>query len=298
MYEKLKKKVTKEKREEIERIEGWEEYFARQKETLREISSLERLTRVALGEELPSPYDCEWYKHAWKGGSFVCHHPKSKHHCGTCPLEPYWIEWLQSCKEIGPSPTLEELCRFFEPDYYLRVIGRRRAQKEILRKLADQHFFILRGSWAREIILGTPYYHGDIDILVIENKWKEFRDTLEKEGFKIGTKRGGILARKGMVIIDIALITEEENHYIKDVYINDSFYGQFRFPKIGFEKRDSFTVESLELDWLSLGPERRTRKAKKLAKFLNQQKIKELDAKFSFEPAEEPYRKFPPSIPI
>lgn len=318
MYEKLKAKLVKEKRKEIERIERWERELAKQKEFMDSLeihgirtpqnsdfwpmSTLERLKKVALNEGLPDAFDCEWFRSShtrYRDGSVSlissrCLHSLHPTRLGGCPLESDWIEWHQYLGEIGPSPTLEELCPFFEPDYYLRVIGKRNAEKEILRKLAAQHFFILRGGWAREIILGILRYHGDIDIFVIEDQWKELRDHLEKEGFKIEAKRGEILAKRGLVTIDIALVIEEENHFIKDVYIDNSFYGQLCFPKNGFEKQDIFTVMSLELDWLSLGLERRTKKAEKLAKFLNQQKLKELDREFYFKPEPLPEYRNPP----
>jgi len=284
MYEKLKAKLVKEKRKEIEKIERWERELTKQKDD----SEIQRLMKVAIKEELPKAGDCEWYRSSWEAGVYRW----------GIEVEP---PVFSSADCEHPKPALGQRCGdscpFFEPNYYLRVIGKRNAEKEILRKLAVQHFFILRGGWAREIILEIPRYHGDIDILVIEKQWKEFRDILEKEGFEIEAKRGEILARKGMVTIDIALITEEESHYIKDVYINDSFWGQLHFPKNGFEKRDSFTVMSLELDWLSLGLERRTKKAEKLAKFLNQQKLKELDRELYFKPEPLPeYRN--PLFPI
>lgn len=186
---------------------------------------------------------------------------------------------------------LEEIEKFkpnYLFNYLLRVIRRRKAQKEALRKLAAKHSSILMiiGGWTEEINLPILRRdHKDIDILVIESQWENLRDTLEEEGFEIETEPGKILARKGLVTIDIALVKEEKDHYIKGVYINESFLGQFRFPKDGFEKRGPFTVMSLELQWLSLGPERRTLRARMLARFLNPQRIKELDANFSFEVA-------------
>ena len=322
MYEKLIEKL-KEKRKEIEIEEdSTREYFywelkdfipEPQADEWVRIKEIQWLKLIALGKALPSCDQCCWYRSDERlcqkffqpndeGGilfpifplegresqskipwwalplSRSCYHPKAR---GL--KDPKWIGIEFSQKEI--PEIIRKLCPYFEPSYKLKTVGVKEAQREILERLKKE--VIVAGGWAREIILDIPRYHNDIDILVEEANWPKVQKILRDEWFEIEEiKPEKWKAKRAMVTIDITLVVEDqgEEFYTLPIYVNDNYYyGSFQLPKEGFEKRQGFTVMSLELQWLTLSPGRRTKKAKKLAKLLNQQKIKKLDAKLSFE---------------
>ncbi len=309
MYKRLVNEIRKEKLKEIKRIQIEEEsakickYFYRELENYglkphldssSVVKEIEWLKLIALGKALPSCNHCSWFRNykvlreqrkppPRTFHSHTCHHPKAvKKKCSLKNPRRKLSELDVKFSQKDIPEIRKKLCPYFEPSYKLKVVGLREAQKEILEKLKRE--VIVAGGWAREIILDIPRYHKDIDILVEESNWSKVRQIFKNEWFEIEEIRPEKLkVIRAMVTIDIALFENQGEFYILPIYDNNSHYcGSFQLPKEGFEKRKGFTVMSLELQWLTLSPERRTKKAKKFAKLLKQQKIKQLATKLSF----------------
>ena len=152
--------------------------------------------------------------------------------------------------------------------------------------------FVLRGSWAGEIISEIPSKHKDIDIYVEKKDWDNIEKFLKEKSFEIEeTEKNKKIIRKGKVCLDCHLWEEKENQYIEEAP-----YGTFYFPKEGFirlpYKNSSIRIMSPELMWIlkkggpSLSPERK-KNLEKLLKFIDQKKLQEISKKFKYIPPTE-----------
>ena len=152
--------------------------------------------------------------------------------------------------------------------------------------------FVLRGSWAGEIISEIPSKHKDIDIYVEKKDWDNIEKFLKEKNFEIEeTEKNKKIIRKGKVCLDCHLWEEKENQYIEEAP-----YGTFYFPKEGFiqlpYKNSSVKIMSPELMWIlkkggpSLSPERK-KNLEKLLKFIDQKKLQEISKKFKYIPPTE-----------
>jgi predicted nucleotidyltransferase len=169
--------------------------------------------------------------------------------------------------------------------------NKRIEEEKTLEELVKSQFpFVLRGSWAGEIISGIQSNHKDIDIYVLEKDWEKFKNFLEGKGFKIEKiEKSKYGAKRDMVFIDCHLWKEEENYYVEE-----SIHGTFYFPKEYFDqhlyKNLSITIMSPELMWILkqgyLTADSK-RNLKKLEKFIDKKKVQEISNKFKYIPPDK-----------
>jgi len=220
--------------------------------------------------------------------------------------KPEKIEEKKVKKEINKeeikkeeAKKLERIKEKLKKEHYSREEREKyeNEKKEEEEKIVDELInsglpFVLRGSWAGEIISEIPSKHKDIDIYVEKKDWDNIEKFLKEKNFEIEeTEKNKKIIRKGKVCLDCHLWEEKENQYIEEAP-----YGTFYFPKEGFiqlpYKNSSIKIMSPELMWIlkkggpSLSPERK-KNLEKLLKFIDQKKLQEISKKFKYIPPTE-----------
>lgn len=186
-------------------------------------------------------------------------------------------------KKVELQKNREELRELYEKE-------KREEMKKTIKELMDSGLpFVLRGSWAGEIISGIPSKHKDIDVYIEKKNWHEWENFLRKKNFEIEeAEECKKKIQKGKAFIDCHLWEEEENYYIEK-----ASYGTFYFPKEGFIQYSygdsAILLMSPELMWILKkgGPaldQERKKNLEKLKKFLDQKKLQEISKKFKFIP--------------
>lgn len=170
---------------------------------------------------------------------------------------------------------------------------KREEEEKVIDELINSGLsFVLRGSWAGEIISGIPSKHKDIDIYVEKKDWDKVEEFLKEKNFKIEeVEKNKKIIKKGKVCLDCHLWEEKENQYIEETP-----YGTFYFPKEGFisvsYKNSSIRIMSPELMWIlkkggpSLSSERK-KNLEKLLRFIDRKKLQEISKKFKYIPPSE-----------
>jgi len=170
---------------------------------------------------------------------------------------------------------------------------KREEEKKIIDELINSGLpFVLRGSWAGEIISAIPSRHKDIDIYVERKNWDKVEKFLKEKNFEIEeVEKNKRIIRKGKVCLDCHLWEEKENQYIEE-----TSYGTFYFPKEGFiqypYKNSSIRIMSPELMWIlkkggpSLSSEHK-KNLEKLLRFIDRKKLQEISNKFKYVPSTE-----------
>ena len=168
---------------------------------------------------------------------------------------------------------------------------KRKEEEKVIEELINSGFsFVLRGSWAGEIISGIPSKHKDIDIYVERKDWDEIEKFLKEKNFKIKeVEKNKKIIRKGKVCLDCHLWKEKENQYVEETP-----HGTFYFPKEGFiqlpYKNFFIMIMSPELMWIlkkggpSLSSERK-KNLEKLFRFIERKKLQEISKKFKYLPS-------------
>ncbi|TSC59616.1 MAG: hypothetical protein LiPW15_636 [Parcubacteria group bacterium LiPW_15] len=157
---------------------------------------------------------------------------------------------------------------------------------EIIKSPAPLFF---RGSWAGELLSGTPSEHGDIDLYFDEKNQDEFIEFLDNNGFHAEqTADGKFSVNKGRALFDCHKWKTEG-----DYYVQEAPYGTFYFPKEGFvtieRNGNQVNIMSPELMWIMKkgGPAldaSRKSNLDKLSEFIDPAKLQTISSKFKYIP--------------